>query len=231
MTVKLILALVVGFGVSVCVGVFLVPWLRSIKAGQSIKEIGPVWHMNKSGTPTMGGIMFIAAVATVCFSVGLSCIRDGEWAHVFVLIFGLAFGVIGFLDDYEKLRHHENTGLSARMKFLLQLAAALIFLMLLRSRGYLSPNLYVPFWNTYCDTPFREAFGDHCVSFREVAISTGLAYEGITPTAKDEEYISNGEVPPSLLYYPNNPDVHLNAKGYDLLAHILYEQGGAIGIW
>ena len=149
MTVKLILALVVGFGVSVCVGVFLVPWLRSIKAGQSIKEIGPVWHMNKSGTPTMGGIMFIAAVATVCFSVGLSCIRDGEWAHVFVLIFGLAFGVIGFLDDYEKLRHHENTGLSARMKFLLQLAAALIFLMLLRSRGYLSPNLYVPFWNTY----------------------------------------------------------------------------------
>ena len=141
MTVKLILALVVGFGVSVCVGVFLVPWLRSIKAGQSIKEIGPVWHMNKSGTPTMGGIMFIAAVATVCFSVGLSCIRDGEWAHVFVLIFGLAFGVIGFLDDYEKLRHHENTGLSARMKFLLQLAAALIFLMLLRSRGYLSPNL------------------------------------------------------------------------------------------
>ena len=96
------------------------------------------------------------------------------------------------------------------------------------SNNYL---VIIPFWNTYCDTPFREAFGDHCVSFREVAISTGLAYEGITPTAKDEEYISNGEVPPSLLYYPNNPDVHLNAKGYDLLAHILYEQGGAIGIW
>ena len=96
------------------------------------------------------------------------------------------------------------------------------------SNNYL---VVIPFWNDYCDVPFREAFGDHCVSFREVAISTGLAYEGITPTATDEEYIARGEVPPSLLYYPDNPDVHLNAKGYDLLAHILYEQGSAIGIW
>ena len=107
MTGKMILALIVGFAVSVGVGVFLVPWLRSIKAGQSIKEIGPVWHMSKSGTPTMGGIMFILAAATVCFSVGLSCLKDGEWAHVFVLIFGLVFGVIGFLDDYEKLQRED----------------------------------------------------------------------------------------------------------------------------
>lgn len=91
--------------------------------------------------------------------------------------------------------------------------------------------IVIPFWNTYCDTPFREAFGDHCISFRLSAISDGLAYEGITPTATDEEYIANGEVPPSLLYYPDNPDVHLNAKGYDLMAHLLYEQGQTIGIW
>ena len=149
MTVKLILSLIVGFGVSLGVGAFLVPWLRSVKAGQSIKEIGPVWHMSKSGTPTMGGIMFIVATAAVCLSIGLSCLREGEWSHIFVLIFGLVFGVIGFLDDYEKLRHHENTGLSAKMKFLLQLMAALVFLLLLRLRGYLSPNLYIPFWNTY----------------------------------------------------------------------------------
>jgi len=149
MTAKLILALVAGFAVSVGVGAFLVPWLRRIKAGQAIKEIGPTWHKNKAGTPTMGGLMFIAAVAAVCLSVGLSCMREGEWAHIFVLIFGLVFGVIGFLDDFEKLKHHENTGLSAKMKFLLQLAAAICFLLLLRLRGYLSPNLYVPFWNTY----------------------------------------------------------------------------------
>lgn len=149
MTLKLIEALVMGFAVSAAVGAFLVPWLRRVNAGQSIKENGPVWHMDKSGTPTMGGIMFIVAVAAVCFSVGLASIRTGELAHVFVLIFGLVFGAIGFLDDYEKLRHHENTGLSARMKFLLQLTAAIAFLMLLRYTGYLSPNLYIPFWNTY----------------------------------------------------------------------------------
>ena len=82
MTLKLIIALVAGFAVSAGVGAFLVPWLRRIKAGQSIKEIGPAWHMNKKGTPTMGGIMFILAVAAVCLSVGLSCIQEGEWAHV-----------------------------------------------------------------------------------------------------------------------------------------------------
>ncbi len=149
MTVKLIMALVVGFLVSSGVGAFLVPWLVSIKVGQPIKKIGPTWHKNKEGTPTMGGIMFIVAVAVVCLSVGFSAIREGEWAHIYVLVLGLVFGAIGFLDDYEKLRHHENTGLSAKAKFILQLTAAIAFLLLLRLRGYLSPNLYIPFWNTY----------------------------------------------------------------------------------
>jgi len=149
MTLKLILALVIGFFVSSGVGAFLVPWLRKIKAGQSIKEIGPTWHQSKAGTPTMGGIMFIAASAVVCVTVGMRSMADGEWSHIYVLLFGLVFGAIGFLDDYEKLRHHQNTGLSARSKFLLQLAAAIAFLLLLRLKGYLSPNLYIPFWNTY----------------------------------------------------------------------------------
>ncbi len=149
MTWKLILALVVGFFVSSGVGAFLVPWLRKIKAGQSIKEIGPTWHQSKAGTPTMGGIMFIAAVAVVCVTLGIQPLAEGEMSHIYVLLFGLVFGAIGFLDDYEKLRHHHNTGLSARAKFLLQLAAAIAFLLLLRLKGYLSPNLYIPFWNTY----------------------------------------------------------------------------------
>ena len=149
MTGKLILALVVGFGVSVGVGAFLVPWLRKIKVEQMIKEIGPKWHESKSGTPTMGGFMFIVAVAAVCLSVGLDCIRQGEWAHIYVLSLGLVFGLIGFLDDLKKVMNHRNAGLTAKMKFLLQLLAAVCFLLLLRLKGYLSPNLYIPFWNTY----------------------------------------------------------------------------------
>ena len=66
MTLKLILAFVIAFAVSAVVGFFLVPYLKRIKAGQSIKENGPTWHMSKQGTPTMGGLMFIAAIAVVC---------------------------------------------------------------------------------------------------------------------------------------------------------------------
>lgn len=149
MTLKLILAFVIAFAVSAVVGFFLVPYLKRIKAGQSIKENGPTWHMSKQGTPTMGGLMFIAAIAVVCLSVGFECMAEGEYGHLFCLAFALVFGAIGFLDDYEKLRHKQNLGLSAKMKFLLQLLAATCFLLLLRFTGYLSPNLYIPFWNTY----------------------------------------------------------------------------------
>ena len=67
MTWKLILALVVGFCISSAVGAVLVPYLRKIKAGQAIREDGPTWHMSKTGTPTMGGLMFIIAVTPLCF--------------------------------------------------------------------------------------------------------------------------------------------------------------------
>ena len=70
MTTKLMMAFLVGFIVSSVVGAFLVPFLRKIKAGQMIKEIGPSWHMSKSGTPTMGGLMFIAGVTAACLTAG-----------------------------------------------------------------------------------------------------------------------------------------------------------------
>ena len=123
MTLKLILAFVIAFAVSAVVGFFLVPYLKRIKAGQSIKENGPTWHMSKQGTPTMGGLMFIAAIAVVCLSVGFECMAEGEYGHLFCLVFALVFGAIGFLDDYEKLKKKQNLGLTAGKKLLLQLAA------------------------------------------------------------------------------------------------------------
>ena len=60
----------------------------------------------------------------------------------------MVFGAIGFLDDWEKLRKKQNLGLSAKAKFLLQLLAALAFVLLLRKLGYISTHLYIPFWNT-----------------------------------------------------------------------------------
>ena len=148
MTLKLILAFVIAFAVSAVVGFFLVPYLKRIKAGQSIKENGPTWHMSKQGTPTMGGLMFIAAIAVVCLSVGFECMAEGEYGHLFCLAFALVFGAIGFLDDYEKLKKKQNLGLTAGKKILLQLAAAVAFIFLMRRFGYVAlDSLYIPFWN------------------------------------------------------------------------------------
>lgn len=148
MTLKLTLALVMAFITAVIVGRFYVPWLKKIKAGQEIKENGPTWHMSKSGTPTMGGVIFISACTLVCLTVGFDSMRSGDFTHIFVLLFALVFGAIGFLDDWEKLRKKQNLGLSAKSKFLLQLVAALVFVLLLRRMGYISTHLYIPFWNT-----------------------------------------------------------------------------------
>ena len=144
MTIKLITAFILSFIIATIVGKYLVPWLVKIKAGQKIREDGPTWHMSKSGTPTMGGIIFIAGVCIVCITVGFSEMLRGEYGHIFVLLFSMIYGAIGFLDDYEKLRKQQNLGLTARKKFLLQLVVALAFLFLLRRFGYLAPTCTSP---------------------------------------------------------------------------------------
>ena len=147
MTIKLITAFVLAFLFATAFGKFYIPWLRRQKAGQEIKSNGPTWHMSKTGTPTMGGVMFIAAVAFVCLTVGFDGMLHGDFVHIFVLLFALVFGAIGFLDDWEKLKKKQNLGLTAKMKFLLQLAAALVFVLLMREIGFVTSDLYIPFFN------------------------------------------------------------------------------------
>ena len=145
---EIVLPVAVCFIVTAIAGKLLIPALVKLKAGQSIKEIGPSWHMTKQGTPTMGGLMFIAAIAVVCLSVGFECMAEGEYGHLFCLAFALVFGAIGFLDDYEKLKKKQNLGLTAGKKLLLQLAAAVAFIFLMRRFGYVAlDSLYIPFWN------------------------------------------------------------------------------------
>ena len=153
MTIRLSISFLAAFVVAVLLGTVYVPWLRKIKAGQEIKEIGPNWHKTKAGTPTMGGVLFITAVTAVVFSFGFPFIREGELGALFVLLFSLFYGAIGFLDDYEKLKKKQNLGLSARAKFILQLAVAIALLYLLRLEGYLHTSLYVPFWNLTIQLP------------------------------------------------------------------------------
>ena len=149
-----ILSFIVAFGVAAILGQILVPLLRRLKAGQSIREDGPTWHMSKQGTPTMGGVMFIAAMAVALLVAGWQELGQGNRNHWYVFVFALVFGVIGFIDDFQKLRHHANEGLTAPQKFLLQLAAAIAFTVLMRGEGYLTPNLFIPFVNLTIPLPW-----------------------------------------------------------------------------
>ena len=151
---RFILSFIVAFGVAAIAGQLLIPLLRRLKAGQSIRADGPTWHMSKQGTPTMGGIMFIVAIGAAVVVAGWDDLARGNRNHLYVFLFALVFGAIGMIDDMQKLRHHANEGLTAAQKFLLQLAAAIAFTVLMRNQGYLTPNLFVPFLNLTLPLPW-----------------------------------------------------------------------------
>lgn len=151
---EIILAGVVSLVITLAAGKLLIPALIRLKAGQSIKEVGPTWHKGKQGTPTMGGLMFIIGIGIAILILGWKGMLEGNFTHLYVYVFALVFGVIGYIDDYQKVKHHQNTGLTAPQKFLLQLAAAVAFLCLMRYEGMLSPNLYIPFFNTHLVLPW-----------------------------------------------------------------------------
>lgn len=127
-----IIGLCIALVLSLIFGKIAIPMLRRLKFGQEIREEGPAWHAAKSGTPTMGGVIFIfsiiisliALVATGYFS-GMQ--TGGLIDLAIVLLLALAFGAIGFIDDYIKVVKKRNLGLTAAQKFGLQFIAALVF--------------------------------------------------------------------------------------------------------
>ena len=126
------------------IGYFLLPVLRALKAGQSIREIGPTWHNNKAGTPMMGGLMFIIS-AVLCLLLSLAFVE--EKTAFYVLGLGLCFGLVGFLDDFFKLKFKRNLGLTALQKAMLQMAVSALYLYLLYLEGSMTSDLYIPFVN------------------------------------------------------------------------------------
>ena len=145
MTMQLLCAFLLAFLFVTAFGKAYIPWLEKEKARQQIKKDGPTWHAAKNGTPTMGGVMFILGAVLACLTVGFPAMLHGRFEHIFVLLFSLVFGAIGMLDDWKKIRQHQNTGLSTRGKFLLQLVAALLFLFIMKKLGFVHDALYLPF--------------------------------------------------------------------------------------
>ena len=150
--IYIILAAFCAFAAALLVGKLLIPALRALKAGQSIREIGPTWHNSKSGTPTMGGLIFMAGLLLI-IPFGWRGMKSGDWTHLLVLAFSLVFGVIGFLDDFFKVKYKRNLGLTALQKLLLQLAASALYVYILYRLGELTCDLYVPFFNVSWHLP------------------------------------------------------------------------------
>jgi phospho-N-acetylmuramoyl-pentapeptide-transferase len=121
----------------------IIEWLKQLKIGQAIREDGPKTHLSKGGTPTMGGVFII-------FSVIISMLLWGDLSNKMIwLTLGafLAFGVIGFIDDYLKVKRHNSGGLPAWAKLITQFAvAAAVVLFLYFSGGREATLLYVPFF-------------------------------------------------------------------------------------
>ncbi len=147
-------AAVIAFAVSAITGKFLIPFLRRIKFGQTIKEIGPTWHKKKQGTPNMGGFLFIfGTVAGI--AAGFILLAAGGAASLSVVnnakLFGglglaLACGFIGFLDDYIKDVKKQNLGLRAKQKLAMQLLAAAAYLATIYLAGDTSTTVIFPFF-------------------------------------------------------------------------------------
>ena len=151
-------AAIAAFLISAVTGKFLIPFLHKLNFGQTILEDGPKWHKSKQGTPIMGGIMFIIAIAAVSVISTVVYMLTGagfietyfadisrEVTFIFAgLGLALANGLIGFIDDYTKVVKKRNLGLTAIQKLVLQFAVAAAYLATLGIAGY-GTSTVIPF--------------------------------------------------------------------------------------
>ena len=161
MTVAVIISAIIAFGITAALGFVVIPWLRKLKFGQTILDIGPAWHKAKQGTPAMGGIMFmigiiiavaVSAVLFVTFGGNLETdfseiIKGRELVLVIAsVMLALGNGIVGFADDFIKIKLKRNKGLSALQKTAGQLIMSLGYVFTL----WMSHNTvwYVPFIGT-----------------------------------------------------------------------------------
>lgn len=138
----ILITIVMGFLISVLLSPIIIPFLRRLKFGQSIREEGPKSHQKKSGTPTMGGVMIIISIIIT------TIVMTGKFSQLSVEMYLLLFvtfgyGLLGFLDDFIKVVMKRNLGLTSRQKLLGQVIIAVIFYLVFTQYGF-STEISIP---------------------------------------------------------------------------------------
>ncbi len=147
MNLDMVIPVLLSFGISVVLGPFVIPFLRRLKVGQTVREEGPKTHLKKSGTPTMGGLMILTAIVIT------SVFYIKDYPDIIPILFlTLGFGLIGFLDDYIKVVLKRSMGLKAWQKMLLQLIMTGIFAFYVTQVAKVDLAMKIPFMdNKYID--------------------------------------------------------------------------------
>ncbi|MFS0672347.1 phospho-N-acetylmuramoyl-pentapeptide-transferase [Ornithinibacillus sp. 179-J 7C1 HS] len=131
----LVITIAIAFLITVLLSPILIPFLRRLKFGQSIREEGPKSHMKKTGTPTMGGLMIVLSI--VITSIIMASKYGGIGYELGLLLFViLGYGFLGFLDDFIKVALKRNLGLTSKQKMLGQVIIAIIFYIILKNQGF-----------------------------------------------------------------------------------------------
>jgi phospho-N-acetylmuramoyl-pentapeptide-transferase len=147
-TFRTAFASLTAFFLCIALGPWLINKLRRFQIGQPIREEGPKSHQKKAGTPTMGGVLIIISIV-----IPTLLWADLRYAYVWIAIAALlGYGWIGFLDDYAKVTHHQNLGLTARRKLVYQFSMGFVFaaiLLVMRLYGDYSTAMNIPFFKQF----------------------------------------------------------------------------------
>ena len=141
MNYQFVFPVLIAFVISAALGPVVIPFLRKLKMGQTERTVGVQSHLKKTGTPTMGGVIFLIAVVVT----SLFYIRDYP-KIIPVLFLTLGFGIIGFLDDYLKVVLKRSDGLLPWQKFVLQIILTAVFVFYLLNYTDVSLTMRIPFW-------------------------------------------------------------------------------------
>ena len=139
--IAIAIPIIVAFAISAVLGPVIIPFLRKLKFGQTVRDDGPQSHLKKNGTPTMGGLIFLISVILT------SCIYMKDYPQIIPILFvTVGYGVIGFLDDYIKIVLKRSEGLTPSQKMFGQILVTGVFAVYMYKFSGISMEMIVPFF-------------------------------------------------------------------------------------